>query len=158
MKNGIFILFLILVLSCKAKRNVVQNEPIGAEKTIIIISPSEIEVEIKLRAFDLGTRLLSTCNTSKFKPFSIDEATEKVIQNATLDKIAETCKKINFRNGKFIAIDLIDIFHNQLTNQYIFRYTIDYEKKYFKRELTVVVDQDSRVSAITTKEIKPKPM
>lgn len=158
MKILIYLLFIIVFLGCKTKKNILEPEPFEIEKTIVLVNPSEIEVEIKLRAFELGTRLLSACNTSKFKPFSSDEATEKVIENATLEKISATCKKINFRNGKFIDIDLIEVFQNKITNQYIFIYNIEYEKKYFKRELKVVVDQDLRVSAISTKELKPKPI
>lgn len=152
MKKILLLLCLSILISCKSKR------PDSSEKSLEIVNSKEVDATKKNRAYDLGKRLLETCNTSHFKGFSSEEATEKVIQNATVDRISATCKKINFRNGKFISLNLIDVTHDKVTDQYIFRYAIDYEKKYFKRELMVTVDSDDKVSAISTKEIKPKPM
>jgi hypothetical protein len=112
----------------------------------------------KNRATDIGKRLLESCNTSRFKAFSTNEATDKVRQNATKDKISTICKKINQRNGRFLGINLIDITHNKLTDEYIFHYSIDYEKKLYKRELRVTVNKENQVSAIATREVTPKPM
>ena len=152
MKKILLLLCLLLLFSCKSKN------PNSSGKSLEILNSKEVDAFKKNRAYDLGKRLLETCNTSHFKGFSSEEATEKVIQNATIERISATCKKINFRNGKFIALNLIDVTHDKSSNQYIFRYAIDYEKKYFKRELMVTVDSDNKVSAISTKEIAPKPM
>ncbi|RXR19054.1 hypothetical protein EQG63_06305 [Flavobacterium amnicola] len=141
--------FFLLIVSCKSKK---------VEPTFVLIDSSKVEAVKKERAFDLGTRLLESCNSSRFKPFSSEEATDRVIQNATLEKISATCQKINQRNGKFNFIKLLDITYFKSTDEYIFRYKIDYEKKYFKRELSVTIDKDNKVSAISTKEIKPKPL
>ena len=155
MKKIILIIAVVFLYSCKTKKTATSATE---EKSIVIVNPNEVESVIKNRAQDLGSRLLESCNTSRFKPFSSEEATDKVIQNITPQKLSETCKKINFRNGKFISLDLIDVKHDEINDQYIFKYNINYEKKYFKRELTVVVDANNKVSAMSTKEVKPKPM
>ncbi|MEO8236016.1 MAG: hypothetical protein ABI549_11425 [Flavobacterium sp.] len=155
MKKIILIITFVFLYSCKTQKTATSSTE---EKSIVIVNPNEVESVIKNRAYDLGSRLLESCNTSRFKPFSSDEATDKVIQNITPQKLSETCKKINFRNGKFISIDLIEIKHDEINEQYIFKYNINYEKKYFKRELTVFVNADNKVSAMSTKEVKPKPM
>ena len=155
MKKIILIIILAFLYSCKTKNAVTSSTE---EKSIVVVKPNEVDATTKNRAYDLGSRLLAACNTSRFKPFSSEEATDKVRQNVTSEKISETCKKINFRNGKFISLDLIDVKHDEINEQYIFKYNINYEKKYFKRELTVFVNSDNKVSAISTKEVKPKPM
>ena len=149
MKRILILFCLISLFSCKSKK---------AENTAVLVESSKVESIKMNRAFDLGSRLLESCNTSRIKPFSKEEATDKVIQNATPDKISATCLKIRQRNGKFNFIKLIDITYLKLTDEYVFRYKIDYEKKYFMRELSVTVDKDDKVSAISTKEVKPKPM
>jgi len=149
MKIQISILLLIFIISCKSKK---------AENTAILVESSKVEAVKKNRAFDLGTRLLDACNTSRFKPFTKEEATEKVIANATPEKVSATCLKIRQRNGKFNFIKLLDVTYLKESKEYIFRYAIDYEKKYFKRELKVVINEEDKVSAISTKETPRKPM
>ena len=141
----------LLIVSCKSKTP-------SVDKTILIVKPEEVALVKKNRADDLGKRLLETCNTSRFKAFSSAEATEKVRQNATKEKISIVCKKINQRNGRFIGLNLLDITYNKITDEHIFHYNINYEKKYFKRELFVTVNAENKVSALSTKEIEPKPM
>lgn len=151
MKQILVILSLTILISCKSKN-------VAIEKSLVtIISPSEIDQTKKNRANDLGERLLESCNTSSFKPFSKNEATEKVILNATPERISSTCQKINFRNGKYLGIKLIDVTHNQYTEEFTFRYAIDYEKKIFKRELFVTINAENKVAAISTKEVRAKP-
>jgi predicted small secreted protein len=160
MKKTILIITLVLLYGCKTQKTGTSSagEDSISEKSIVIVNPNEVDAVIKNRAYDLGSRLLESCNTSKFKPFSSEEATDKVIQNATPKILSETCKKINFRNGKYISLDLIDVKHDEINEQYIFKYNINYEKKYFKRELTVTVDATNKVSSISTKEVRRKPM
>lgn len=141
----------LLIISCKSKNPAV-------DKTISVVKPEEVALVKKNRADDLGKRLLETCNTSRFKAFSSVEATDKVRQNATKEKISMVCKKINQRNGRFMGLNLIDITYNKITDEHVFHYSINYEKKYFKRELFVTVNAENKVSAISTKEIEPKPM
>lgn len=154
-KIFVFCLVLLFIASCKSKKATSDSVDSKAIKTV---SPSEVESIKKDRAFDLGNRLLETCNTSKFKVFSPNEATQKVIDNATPERISATCKKINMRNGKYLGLDLIEITFNPVTEEHVFRYMISYQKKLYKRELYVTINKEDKVSAISTKEINPKPM
>lgn len=149
MKIKSIVILLLIIVSCKSKK---------PEDTSVIIESSNVEAIKKNRAYDLGTRLLEACNTSRFKPFTKEEATDKVIENATPDKVSATCLKIRQRNGKFNFIKLLDITYVKASKEYIFRYDINYEKKYFKRELRITINSDNKVCAISTKEVKPKPM
>ena len=117
-----------------------------------VVKVEEVDSQKKDKSYNLGKRLLEACNTSKFKPFTTDEATDKVIANATLEKITSTCQKINARNGKFIKLDLIEVLQDEDSDELVFRYDIKYEKTYFKRELIVTLNSDEKVSAISTKE------
>lgn len=155
----IITLFLIMILfSCKSKVPITQPsiepETLTIEKKRFVnIKIEDVNTIKKNNSYNLGKRLLEACNTSKFKQFSSQEATEKVIKNATLEKITKTCQKINHRNGKFIDLDLLEITQDQLTEDFIFRYKIKYEKVYFKRELKITINNQNKVSSIITKEI-----
>ena len=146
MRKIILFFSLMLLFSCKSK------------SPMVLVKPEAVAAEKKDRAFDLGKRLLESCNTSRFKAFSAEEATDKVRQNATKEKISSICKKFNQRNGRFLGLKLIDVTYNKATEDYIFRYSIDYEKKLYKREMTVTVNSENKVSAISTKEVTPKPL
>lgn len=158
MKKVLFICLLLFISSCKSKKGSIATAPNENTKSIRIVPPTEVARLKKDRAFDLGNRLLETCNTSRFKIFSTTEATDNVINNATSEKIAATCKKINMRNGKYLGLELIDITYNPKLEEYNFRYLISYEKKLYQRELYVTINEEDKVSAITTKEVKPKPL
>lgn len=161
MKKVLLFLTIITLAACKSKKTTLDNSnnptETTTEETNNIITPNEVDKIKSDRAYNLGTRLLETCNTSTFKAFTKSEATDKVIANATPQKIATTCKKINQRNGKFLGLKLLDIKHDKILDEYTFRYTINYEKKLFKRELYVIVNNQNKVSAINTKEVKPTP-
>lgn len=144
----------LTLVSCKSKKPVVNK--IDTTENISLLKLTNTEIVKKKRADDLGTRLLETCNVSKFSGFSDTEATDTVRKNATKEKISSVCKKINLRNGRFLGINLIEITLNKIKNEYTFRYNIDYEKKFYKRELFVTINADNKVSAISTKEVTPK--
>jgi|GEM_PF-308780 len=172
MKKLVYILIALTVLSsCKSKKvinvksstpnkeEVKNNEkPLELKSRFEKISFKEVNSQKVTRAYNLGKRLLETCNTSRFKVFSKEEATDKVIQNATVEKISKTCQKILMRNGKFIDLNLIDITQDNETEDLLFRYKIEYEKKYFERELYVTINSEGKVSEIKTKELPKKPM
>ena len=96
---------------------------------------------------------METCNTSRFKNFNTTEATENVIKNVNIEKISKTCQKINSRNGRFIDLDLIEIVQDNETGNLLFKYNIKYEKKYYQRELKMVLNTDNKIASIATKEI-----
>ena len=155
MRRIILFCCIVLLVSCKSKKSVTSTT---IEKNTTLVKPEDVDVVKKDRAYDIGTRLLESCNTSRFKAFSTSEATDKVRQNATREKISAICKKINQRNGRFNGLNLIDITRNKKTDELVFRYNISYEKKLYKRELKVTVNAENQVSAIATKEVPSKPL
>jgi hypothetical protein len=157
MRKIIILLPILFLASCKTQKNTPEIA-VAEKRTAVIVKPEAVETLKKSRAYDLGKRVLEACNTSRFKAFSTTEATPKVIANATAEKISATCQKIILRNGRFIDLKLVEILHNEITNDYIFRYDIQYEKPMFKRELKITIDAENKVSAIATKEIKNKPL
>ena len=165
MKKILILIFLVTIVSCKSKAPktsanktiAVKTESTIAKERFEKVSAKEVKTIKQNRAFDLGKRLLETCNTSVFKVFTSEEATEKVRNNATVEKISKTCQKILFRNGKFINLELLDITHDNETDDYIFKFDIIFEKKYFKRELYVTVNSIDKVSEIKSKEVYRKP-
>ena len=157
MRKIIILLPILFLASCKTQKSTTTNA--DAEKsTAVIVKPEAVETLKKNRAYELGKRVLEACNTSRFKAFTTGEATPKVIANATAEKISATCQKIILRNGRFIDLKLVEIIHNEITDDYVFRYDIQYEKPLFKRELKVTIDAENKVSALATKEIKNKPL
>lgn len=162
MKKIVYILLLILLASCKSKQpitsEVKKNESVEVTTRFEKINLKEVNNQKLTRAYNLGKRLLETCNTSRFKVFSKEEATDKVIQNATVEKITKTCQKILMRNGKFIDLNLIDVTQDNETEDLFFRYKIEYEKKYFERELYITINSEGKVSEMKTKELPKKPM
>ena len=162
MKKLVYILLLILLASCKSKQpntsEVMKNESVEVTTRFKKINLKEVNNQKLTSAYNLGKRLLETCNTSRFKVFSKEEATDKVIQNATVEKITKTCQKILMRNGKFIDLNLIDVTQDNETEDLFFRYKIEYEKKYFERELYITINSEGKVSEMKTKELPKKPM
>ncbi|WP_295336133.1 hypothetical protein [Flavobacterium sp.] len=156
MRKTIILLSILFLASCKTQKSITETK-VAEKRAAVILKPEEVAIVKKDRAYELGKRVLEACNTSRFKAFTTIEATDKVIANATAEKISATCQKIILRNGKFIGLNLIEIVHNELTDEYFFRYDIKYEKPLFKRELRVTINSDNKVSAISTKEIKSKP-
>lgn len=157
MRKIIILLPILFLASCKTQKSTITKAD-TEKSTAVIVKPEAVEVLKKNRAYELGKRVMEACNTSRFKAFTTAEATPKVIANATAEKISATCQKIILRNGRFIDLKLVDIIHNEITDEYIFRYDIQYEKPMFKRELKVTIDAENKVSALATKEIKNKPL
>lgn len=162
MKKISSLLLLALIISCKSKQpsrsEINKNETVEVKSRFEKINLKEVNNQKLTRAYNLGKRLLETCNTSRFKVFSKEEATDKVIQNATVEKITKTCQKILMRNGKFIDLNLIDVTQDNETEDLFFRYKIEYEKKYFERELYITINSEGKVSEMKTKELPKKPM
>lgn len=140
MKKLFLLLLCIAVLAaCKSK----PSAPKIAKLELSQVSPSQ-----KSRAYDLGKRILNACNTSKFKPFTKEEATDKVIQNTTLEKLSSTCRKFSIKYGQFEDIRLVEVIKNNSDNTLIFRYKADYQRKFAQKELQVTLNNENKVSAI----------
>ncbi len=129
------------LFSCKSKKTSKPTEPEKVEVAAI----SEAQ---KSKAYTLGKRVLSACNTSKFKPFTKEEATDKVIQNTTLERLSATCRKFALKHGKFLDLRFIEAIRDEDDEEIVFRFKADYEKKYQQKELQVTLNKDNKVSAI----------
>lgn len=141
MKKILIVLLCIFAFgACKSKKT---EAPRVEREEIFEINDSQ-----KQRAYELGKRVLNTCNTSKFKPFSTSEATEKVIQNTTLERLSSTCNKYLIKYGRFEDIKLVEVIRNRDDNSLVFRYKAEYQRKYKQKELQVTLNSDNKVSAI----------
>ena len=104
------ILLSILAIGCKSKKTD------SKELKFTVIPFSEINVTQKSKAYELGKRVLMTCNTSRFKPFTANEATPEVIKNTTQERLTKTCQKFRIKYGKFDDIRLVETLVNKKAN------------------------------------------
>ena len=152
MKKIILLLSLITVLGCKSKKAAAIPVEKPVEKIVKIkfskLLLSEVDNNLKNKAYELGKRVLMTCNTSKFKPFNESEATESVINNITEEKLSKTCAKFRQRYGDFKDLELVEIYNNNENNTTIFRHKALYTKKVANKELRVYMNEENKVSAI----------
>jgi hypothetical protein len=146
MKKIILILGIVLFISCKSKKVVETPKP--AEVKIAKLMLSNVSELQKDKAYELGKRVLMTCNTSKFKPFNESEATASVIQNTTEEKLTKTCTKFRQFYGTFKDLQLVEIYKNYIDKTLIFRYKALYTKKVANKELRVSLNEENKVSAI----------
>ena len=144
MKKIALILSLVLIFGCKSK-SVIQ-EP--AKPKIVKISLSDVDDSQKSKAYELGKRILMTCNTSKFKPFNSTEATPSVIKNMTQERLTKTCLKFRLRYGDFNDLQLVEVFKDNNDNTTLYRYKALYEKKIANKELRVSLNKQNQISAV----------
>ena len=130
---------------CKSKKNAVKKPE---EKKVTTMPMSEVNSVQKQKAYDAGTRILMTCNTSKFKPFTSSEATESVIRNTTQKRLTETCLKFRLKYGDFKEINLVEVVKEKGTENTIYRYKALYEKKIANKELRVTMNEKNQVEGI----------
>ena len=145
MKKIIIAFSILLIIGCKSK-NVATSEPEKAK--IEKLSLSEVNEIQKSKAYELGKRVLMTCNTSKFKPFDQTEATASVIQNTTEERLTKTCTRFRQYYGTFIDLQLVEIYKNNFDGTTIFRYRASYSKKVANKELRVSMNEENKVSSI----------
>ncbi len=145
MKKILIVLCLMLIIGCKSKK----NKAVLPEKPAIVkMELPEVDTFQKNKAYELGKRVLMTCNTSRFKAFNTNEATESVIKNTTQDRLTKTCLKFKLRYGDFIDLRLVEVLKNNTTNTTIFRYKALYEKKIANKELRVFLNSENKIAAI----------
>ncbi|MFV8379215.1 hypothetical protein [Flavobacterium sp. LB3R33] len=146
MKKIIIVFSILLLIGCKSKNVVTTAEPEKAK--IEKLGLTEVNESQKNKAYELGKRVLMTCNTSKFKPFNQSEATASVIQNTTEERLTKTCTKFRQYYGTFIDLQLVEIYKNNFDGTTIFRYKALYTKKVANKELRVSMNQENKVSSI----------
>lgn len=146
MKKLFLVIVAIATLSaCKSKSSSTASTK---KARIEVLASEEVNPALKSKAYDLGKRILNTCNTSKFKPFTTEEATDKVIQNTTLERLSSTCQKYLLKYGQFKDIKLVEVVKNNTDNYHIFRYKAEYQRKFTQKELQVTMNEENKVSAI----------
>ncbi|MEC5165658.1 Tfp pilus assembly protein PilP [Flavobacterium sp. PL11] len=151
MKKTIIVLSLLLLIGCKTKNSVATANEVEVEVAKIEkIAINTISTIQKTKAYELGTRVLMTCNTSKFKPFTTAEATASVIRNTTESKLSKTCTRFRQYYGTFIDLELIETYKNNIDQSTIFRYKASYSKKVANKELRVVMNNENKVSSINS--------
>ncbi len=151
MKKLLLLCLIVFVIGCTSKKDAVSTKPVEKPK-LEKLPFSEVSSLHKTRTYELGKRVLMTCNTSTFKPFTNQEATPEVINNITKDKISLTCHNVLRGFGKFNDMQLIEVIRDEAASISIFRYKCDYEKKYRIKELRVSINDDNKITAINSKD------
>lgn len=144
MKKIILLLSLVLIVGCKLQSGVSESN----KSNITKVELSDVDNNQKNKAYELGKRVLMTCNTSKFKAFTSSEATASVIQNTTQERLTKTCLKFKLRYGDFIDLKLIEAYKNERDDVTIFRYKALYKKEIANKELQIYLNNQNQVSAI----------
>lgn len=147
MKKVFVIGCVLLLIGCKSKQKTVEVEK-EVKPAMSVIAKSEVPSGLESKAYSLGKRVLMTCNTSRFKPFTTQEATASVIKNTTQERLTQVCHKFRVKYGDFKDIYLEEMIHDDRDGSYIFRFKAKYEREFAKKELRVTMDKNERVSAI----------
>ena len=148
MKKVILVVSILFLVGCKSKKVATTTEPEVEVVKMAKISLSEVSESQKSKAYELGKRVLMTCNTSRFKPFTTSEATTSVIRNTTEERLTKTCTKFRQFYGSFIDLELIETYKNNFDQSITFRYKAAYTKKVANKELRVIMNADNKVSSI----------
>lgn len=142
MKKAGLIICLLLLIGCKSKTVNRDTEDLKIKP----VPTTEINTNQQKKAYDLGKRVLETCNTSKFKPFNETEVTKSVMENTTEERLTKTCQRFRQYYGSFIDLKLDGVYRTK--QEVIYRYHALYTKKVANKELRVFVNEDNLVSAI----------
>lgn len=141
-------LSIILLIGCKSKAIISKPKPV--EITYTKLNIAEVNENQKKKAYDLGKRTLTICNTSKFIPFNESEATASVISNTTLEKHSKICVIFRGRYGSFKDLKLIEVHKNNTENALIFRYKAIFEHSNANKELRLTLNEENKVSSLKT--------
>ncbi|MFC0777346.1 hypothetical protein [Flavobacterium sp. HJSW_4] len=142
MKKAGLIICLLLLIGCKSKTVSRDTEDLKIKK----VSNAEVNANQQRKAYDLGKRVLETCNTSKFKPFNETEVTKSVMENTTEERLTKTCQRFRQYYGSFIDLKLDGVYKTK--HEVIYRYHALYTKKVANKELRIFVNEDNLISAI----------
>ncbi|WP_316632596.1 hypothetical protein [uncultured Flavobacterium sp.] len=142
MKKAGLIICLLLLIGCKSKTITRDTEDLKVKK----VSNTEINANQQKKAYELGKRVLETCNTSKFKPFNETEVTKSVMENTTEERLTKTCLRFRQYYGSFIDLKLDGVYKTK--HEVIYRYHALYSKKVANKELRIFVNEENLISAI----------
>ena len=141
-KSVLIICLLILFIGCKSKNVSRDTEDLKIKR----VATAEVNSNQQKKAYDLGKRVLETCNTSKFKPFNETEVTKSVMDNTTEERLTKTCQRFRQYYGSFVDLKLDGIYRTK--QETIYRYHALYTKKVANKELRVFVNEENLISAI----------
>src|SRR5688572_4894584 len=142
MKKAVLIICLLLLIGCKSKTVTRETEDLKIKQ----VPSAEVNANQQKKAYDLGKRVLETCNTSKFKPFNETEVTKSVMENTTEERLTKTCQRFRQYYGSFIDLKLDGVYRTK--QEVIYRYHALYTKKVANKELRIFVNEDNLISAI----------
>lgn len=142
MKKAGLIICLLLLIGCKSKTIQRDTEDLKIKK----VTAAEINSNQQKKAYELGKRVLETCNSSKFKPFNETEVTKSVMENTTEERLTKTCQRFRQYYGSFIDLKLDGVYRTK--QEVIYRYHALYTKKVANKELRIFVNEDNLISAI----------
>jgi hypothetical protein len=170
MKKYLFIIIIMLLVSCKAKAPITSKKPLEIKtetptpeivvevpetkplEQFVILDLSDVNSNQKTKAYHLGKRVLNTCNTSKFKSFSTSEAVQSVIDNTTEIRLTKTCLKFKLRYGDFIDLELQEVIKDNFSQEIIYRYKALYTKEIANKELQVSMNTKNQITALKSKD------
>ncbi|MEO8239802.1 MAG: hypothetical protein ABI793_12085 [Flavobacterium sp.] len=141
-KAGLIICLLLLLVSCKSKTVSRDTEDLKIKKVPV----SEVNSNQQNKAYELGKRVLETCNTSKFKPFNETEVTKSVMENTTEERLTKTCQRFRQYYGSFVDLKLDGVYKTR--QETIYRYHALYTKKVANKELRIFVNEENLITAI----------
>jgi len=142
MKKAGLIICLLLLIGCKSKTVSRDTEDLKIKK----VTASEVNLNQQNKTYELGKRVLETCNTSKFKPFNETEVTKSVMENTTEERLTKTCLRFRQYYGSFIDLKLDGVYKTK--QETIYRYHALYTKKVANKELRIFVNEENLISAI----------
>jgi len=151
MKKVIIICCLLALVACKSKK--VNSKPV-AEKSVPPTEMTKVEETQEKKAYELGKRILMTCNNIPFKTFTTSEATDKVIANSTPENINKICVKYNLKYGLFKDLQFVEMIPNKTENTQVYRFKALFEYADANKELRVTMNSENKASAISTKDWK----
>jgi hypothetical protein len=152
MRKLIILLSILALVGCKSKKTA--TTPTPKEPKITKVTPEKVNIEQRDKAYDLGKRVLTTCNTSKFKPFNSSEATPAVIKNTTEERLTKTCHNFRLKYGEFKDIRFVEVVRDKRNKLYIYRFHADYAKKIANKELRITMNEQNQVAAIKSLDWK----
>ncbi len=157
MKKLLILMCLLALAACKSKKATTSTAaPKPPEPKVVRIAADKIDEDQKQKAYELGRRVLMTCNTSKFKPFNSSEATPEVIRNTTEERLTKTCHNFRLKYGEFRDIRFVEAVRDKAAKVNIYRFKAQYSKPIANKELRVTVNEQNRVSAIKSLDWKDK--
>jgi hypothetical protein len=145
-KIALILCCIIIMAGCKSKKTSVETKP--KEPKVTKVAVEKVNQEQKDKAYELGRRVLMACNTSKFKPFTLEEATPEVINKATPDRLTKTCHNFQLKYGDFKGVTFVEVIRNKKAKTNTYRFKAEYEKKIANKELRVTMNEKNQVSNI----------